>query len=131
MDNQHHDDAPDIATKVMEINLGPSHPAMHGTIKMNLVVDGETVVKADPDIGYLHRGFEKESERATWTQVIPYTDRLNYVSPLINNFGYALAVEKLLEIRAPRRAEYIRTVLSELSRMCDHLTCVGASAMEL
>jgi NADH-quinone oxidoreductase subunit D len=123
--------APDIATKVMEINLGPSHPAMHGTIKLNMTVDGETIVKIDPDIGYLHRGFEKESERATWSQVIPYTDRLNYVSPLINNFGYSLAVEKLLGIKATPRCEYIRTIMSELSRMCDHFTCVGASAMEL
>ena len=125
------DEAPDMNTRQMEINLGPSHPAMHGTVKMDLVVDGETVVKADPDIGFLHRGFEKESERATWTQVIPYTDRLNYVSPLLCNFGYALAVEKLLGIRAPRRADYIRTIMGELSRICDHLTCVGASAMEL
>ena len=123
--------APDIATKVMEINLGPSHPAMHGTIKLNMTVDGETIVSIDPDIGYLHRGFEKESERATWTQVIPYTDRLNYVSPLINNFGYVLAVEKLLGIKATRRCDYIRTIMSELSRLSDHLTCVGAGAMEL
>ncbi|MCC6806686.1 MAG: NADH-quinone oxidoreductase subunit D [Deltaproteobacteria bacterium] len=123
--------APDFATKVMEINLGPSHPAMHGTIKLNMTVDGETIVSIDPDIGYLHRGFEKESERATWTQVIPYTDRLNYVSPLINNFGYVLAVEKLLGIKATRRCDYIRTIMSELSRLSDHLTCVGAGAMEL
>jgi NADH-quinone oxidoreductase subunit D len=123
--------APDIATKVMEINLGPSHPAMHGTVKMNMTVDGETIKKIDADIGYLHRGFEKECERATWTQVIPYTDRLNYVSPLINNFGYALAVEKLLGIKCTRRCDYIRVILSELSRMSDHFTCVGASAMEL
>lgn len=125
------DEAPDMNTRQMEINLGPSHPAMHGTVKMDLVIDGETVVKADPDIGFLHRGFEKEAERATWTQVIPYTDRLNYVSPLLCNFGYALAVEKLLGVRAPRRAEYIRTIMGELSRICDHMTCIGASAMEL
>jgi len=126
-----HDLAPDLNTKVMEINLGPSHPAMHGTIKIDLVLDGETVVSAEPDIGYLHRGFEKESERATWTQVIPYTDRLNYVSPLINNFGYVMAVEKLLNIKVSSRVEYIRMILSELSRLCDHLTSIGASAMEL
>ncbi len=125
------DEAPPFESRHMEINLGPSHPAMHGTVRLDVVVDGETIVKADPDIGFLHRGFEKESERATWTQVIPYTDRLNYVSPLINNFGYALAVEKLLQVRVPRRADYIRTILSELSRVCDHMTCLGASTMEL
>lgn len=127
----HLDEAPDLESRIMEINLGPSHPAMHGTVKIDLKIDGETVVSADPDIGYLHRGFEKEAERATWTQVIPYTDRLNYVSPLINNFGYAMAVEKLLKLTIPRRADYVRTILSELARICDHLTCVGASAMEL
>jgi len=115
----------------MFLNMGPSHPAMHGIIKIVLELDGERVVGADVEIGYLHRAFEKESERGPYNNVIPYTDRLNYVSPLINNFGYCLAVERLLGIEAPPRAQYIRVIMSELSRITDHLTCVGASAMEL
>jgi NADH-quinone oxidoreductase subunit D len=115
----------------MYINMGPSHPAMHGTIKMVLQLDGETVVACDVQPGYLHRGFEKTVEHKTWNQVIPYTDRLNYVSPIINNLGYCLAVEKLLGVELPERGQYLRTVMSELSRIGDHLTCVGASLMEL
>jgi len=119
------------ADDVMVLNMGPSHPAMHGTVRMVLTLDGETVVKCDPEIGYLHRGFTKQCESATWTQVFPYTDRLNYVSPLLNNFGYALAVEKLLGIEATDRCNYIRTIMGEVSRICDHLTAIGAGALEL
>jgi NADH-quinone oxidoreductase subunit D len=117
--------------EVMVLNMGPSHPAMHGTVRMVLTLDGETVVKCDPEIGYLHRGFEKMCENVTWTQVFPYTDRLNYVSPLLNNFGYALAVEKLLGIQTTPRCNYIRTIMGEISRICDHLTSIGAGALEL
>ncbi len=124
-------DREDFDIQPMIINMGPSHPAMHGTVKMVLKLDGETVVGAEMDIGYLHRCFEKTVECKTWNQAIPYTDRLNYVSPLINNVGYAMAVEKLLGITVPERCQYIRVVMSELSRVGDHLTCIGASAMEL
>jgi NADH-quinone oxidoreductase subunit D len=117
--------------EVMVLNMGPSHPAMHGTVRMVLTLDGETVVKCDPEIGYLHRGFEKMCENVTWTQVFPYTDRLNYVSPLLNNFGFALAAEKLLEIKTTERCDYIRTIMGEISRICDHLTSIGAGALEL
>ena len=113
------------------INLGPSHPAMHGTVKMVAKLDGETVVSLDVQPGYLHRCFEKTVEHKTWNQVIPYTDRLNYVSPIINNLGYCLAVEKLLGVTVPERCQYIRTIMSELSRIGDHLTCIAATAMEL
>ncbi len=112
-------------------NMGPSHPAMHGIVRIVLELEGESVKNADVEIGYLHRAFEKESENATYTQVIPYTDRLNYVSPMINNFGYAMCVEKLLGLQITERCSYIRVILSEISRVADHLTCVGASAMEL
>ena len=123
----------ELPPDLMTINMGPSHPAMHGTVRIVLTVDGERIVKGDVQPGYLHRCFEKESEYATYTQVFPYTDRLNYVSPMINNVGWAMAVEKALGImdKVPRRAEYIRVIVSEMSRMTDHLTCVGASAMEL
>src|SRR6266581_2863005 len=113
------------------VNLGPAHPAMHGIIRIFAELDGETVVKADVGIGYLHRAFEKDCEAGPYNNAIPYTDRLNYVSPLINNFGYASAVEKLLGIDITERCQYIRVIMSEISRICDHLTCIGASAMEL
>jgi len=118
-------------TKNMLINVGPSHPAMHGIIRIIAELSGETIMNVDVEIGYLHRGFEKMSELGQYNHVIPYTDRLNYVSPLINNFGFCLAVEKLMEIDTPERAKYIRVIMSEISRITDHLTCVGASAMEL
>ena len=127
------DNEPELPPDLMTVNMGPSHPAMHGTVRIVLTVDGEKVVKSDVQPGYLHRCFEKESEYATYTQVFPYTDRLNYVSPMINNCGWAMAVEKLMGLtdKIPKRAEYIRVIVSEMSRMTDHLTCVGASAMEL
>ena len=120
-----------VQEDVMVLNMGPSHPAMHGTVRMVLTLDGETVIKCDPEIGYLHRGFEKQCENATWSQVFPYTDRLNYCSPLLNNFGYALAVEKMLGIKATDRCNYIRTILGEMARLADHFTCLGAGALEL
>jgi len=118
-------------TRRMLLNIGPSHPAMHGVIQIVAELEGEEIKAADVEIGYLHRGFEKMSEQGGYNQVIPYTDRLNYVSPLINNVGYCLAVEKLMGIETTERCRYIRVIMSELSRVSDHLTCVGASAMEL
>jgi NADH-quinone oxidoreductase subunit D len=126
-------DADELPTEPMTINMGPSHPAMHGTVRIVLTVEGERVVGSDVQVGYLHRCFEKEAEAATYAQVFPYTDRLNYVSPMLNNVGYALAVEKLLGItdQIPERASYIRVIVGEISRITDHMTCLGASAMEL
>jgi NADH-quinone oxidoreductase subunit D len=126
-------DAPELPAEPMPLNMGPSHPAMHGTVRMVLEVEGERIRSADVQIGYLHRCFEKESEYATWTQIFPYTDRLNYVSPMLNNVGFALAVEKLLQIdkQVPERAQFIRVIVGEISRVCDHMTCLGAGAMEL
>ena len=123
----------ELPPELMTVNMGPSHPAMHGTVRIVLTVDGERIIKGDVQPGYLHRCFEKESEHATYTQVFPYTDRLNYVSPMINNCGWAMAVEKVMDLtpRIPKRAEYVRVIVSEMSRITDHLTCVGASAMEL
>ncbi|MSP60908.1 MAG: NADH-quinone oxidoreductase subunit D [Myxococcales bacterium] len=129
----HFDAEDDLPTEPMTINMGPSHPAMHGTVRIVLTVEGETIKEGDVQIGFLHRCFEKESEHATWTQVFPYTDRLNYVSPMLNNVGYAMAVEKLCGItsRIPERAQYIRVIVGEMARVADHLTCTGAGAMEL
>jgi NADH-quinone oxidoreductase subunit D len=118
-------------TKSMLLNIGPSHPAMHGVIRLITELEGEKVVKVEAEIGYLHRAFEKSCENSSWTQSIPYTDRLNYVSPLINNFGYCGAVEKLLDIQITDRCKYIRAIMGEISRITDHLTCIAASAMEL
>jgi NADH-quinone oxidoreductase subunit D len=123
--------APALETRDMLLNVGPAHPAMHGIIRIVARLDGEQIVEADVEIGYLHRGFEKMSETVDYNGVIPYTDRLNYVSPLINNVGYCMAVEKLLGITVPERCHFIRVIVSEISRITDHLTCVGASAMEL
>src|ERR1700739_4510159 len=111
--------APDAAHEIMELQMGPSHPASHGTIKFNLKLDGETIVECDVEIGYLHRGFEKMCEQGTWTQVFPYTDRLNYASPLLNNVAFALAVERLADITAPERCQYIRVIVGEISRITD------------
>ena len=118
-------------TRNMLLNIGPSHPSMHGVIRLITELEGEMVVKVEAEIGYLHRAFEKSCENSSWTQSIPYTDRLNYVSPLINNFGYCAAVEKLLGIEVTERCKYIRVMMSEISRITDHLTCIAATAMEL
>jgi NADH:ubiquinone oxidoreductase subunit D len=115
----------------MAINIGPSHPAMHGTFRLMAVLDGETIVASDVEIGYLHRCFEKMSETHTWTQVIPYTDRLNYCSAFINNVGYCKTVEKLLAIECPPRAVWARTILSEFSRIMDHCVCNGATLVDV
>src|ERR687898_1963923 len=122
---------PELPLDTMELQMGPSHPATHGTIKFNLKLEGEKVLDCDVEVGYLHRGFAKSCEQVTWTQVIPYTDRLNYASPLINNVGYALAVEKLIGVETPPRCQYIRVIVSELSRIYDHLTCCGMASSEL
>ena len=111
--------------------MGPSHPSTHGTVKIDLTLDGERIIDSRVEVGYLHRGFEKECESGEWYQAIPYTDRLNYASPMINNVGYCLAAEKLFGISAPPRAQYLRVLASEVSRMSDHFTCIGASALEL
>jgi NADH-quinone oxidoreductase subunit D len=123
----------DLPTDPIPLNMGPSHPAMHGTVRMVLDVEGEKISNVDIQIGYLHRCFEKESEYATYTQIFPYTDRLNYVSPMLNNIGYAMAVETLLGIgdKIPERAQFVRVIVGEVSRMTDHMTCLGAGAMEL
>jgi NADH-quinone oxidoreductase subunit D len=118
-------------TRSMLLNIGPSHPAMHGVIRIIAELDGETVTNIDTEIGYLHRAFEKSCEQGQYNVALPYSDRLNYVSPLISNVGYCLSVERLLGIDTTDRCKYIRVIMCEISRITDHLTCVGASSMEL
>jgi NADH-quinone oxidoreductase subunit D len=115
----------------MIVNMGPAHPCMHGTVRTVVELTGESIVKADVQVGYLHRGFEKMCERGTWTQCYPYIDRLNYISPMLNNVGFSLACEKMLGITVPDRCQWYRMALGELARISDHLTCDGAMAMEL
>jgi NADH-quinone oxidoreductase subunit D len=117
--------------KNVVVNIGPSHPATHGTIQIVAEIDGETVRHADIHCGYLHRGFEKESEAHLYHNIIPYTDRLNYCSALNNNFAYAAAVETLLDVQLTPRCIWLRTLLSEYNRIADHITCIAASVMEM
>ena len=113
------------------INIGPSHPAMHGTFRAQVLLDGETITDAEAEIGYMHRNFEKMAEERTYWQIIPYTDRLNYCSSFMNGHGWALAVEKLLGVPAPPRAEAIRVILSEFSRIMDHIVAVSTNVVDL
>ena len=121
----------DLHTTRQILNMGPSHPATHGTVKFLIELDGESIVNLDIQVGYLHRGFEKECESGTWYQAIPYTDRLNYASAVLANTGYCLAVEKLLEIETPERCQWLLTLSCELARIADHLTRCGAACLEL
>lgn len=120
-----------LPTEPMLVNVGPAHPAMHGTVRCVMELSGESIRRVDVQVGYLHRGFEKMSERGTWTQVFPYVDRCNYVSPMLNNVGFSLACEKMLGVETTERCQWYRMALGELARISDHLTCDGAMAMEL
>lgn len=115
----------------LQLNLGPSHPATHGTLRIFVKLEGEIIRDMKLEIGYLHRCFEKMAETHSWNQVIPFTDRLNYVSAMMNNVGYVMAVEKLLGIEVTKRCQRIRVIMAELSRIIDHLVCIGANAVDL
>jgi NADH-quinone oxidoreductase subunit D len=115
----------------MVLNMGPQHPATHGVLRLLIKLDGETVLASVPEIGYLHRGYEKLAENCSFHEFISHTDRLDYLSPLSNNVAYVLAVEKLLGIEAPPRAQYIRTLISELARISSHLMFLGSLAMDV
>jgi len=124
---ERHPENPEIVT----VNMGPSHPATHGVLRLVLKLDGERVVKCVPHLGYLHRGMEKIAENRTYLQFIPYTDRMDYLSPLAANVGFALAVEELLGIRVPPRCEVIRVICAELARIGAHLLWLGTHALDL
>ena len=115
----------------MVLNMGPQHPSTHGVLRVVLELNGETVIKAYPEIGYLHTGIEKSCEALTYSQAITLTDRIDYLAPLSNNLCYCLAVEKLLGIEVPKRAQYIRVLLTELTRIASHLVWLGTHAMDL
>ncbi len=115
----------------MVLNLGPQHPATHGVLRVLLRLDGETVVSAECELGYLHRGYEKLAENMTYHEYIPHTDRLDYISPVANNIAYVMAVEKLLGLELPTRGQYIRVICAELARISSHLMALGALAMDV
>jgi NADH:ubiquinone oxidoreductase subunit D len=117
--------------ELMTVNIGPSHPATHGIMRLHTALDGETVVAAVGEMGYLHRGFEKMVEQGTFTMVLPYTDRLNYCSAMMNNIGFCKAVEQMFGVEVPERCVVLRVILAELSRIIDHLVCVGANIVDL
>jgi len=117
--------------KTMVLNMGPQHPSTHGVLRIALELDGETVVKADADIGYLHTGIEKSCEHKTYSQAITLTDRMDYLNPLGNNLAYCLAVEKLLGLEVPKRAQYIRVMMVELQRISSHLVWLGTHAIDM
>ncbi len=121
----------DALENEMILNMGPQHPATHGVLRLVLRLDGETVVACVPELGYLHRGYEKMAENMSYNEFIPHTDRLDYLAPLCNNVAWVLAVEKLAGIEAPPRAQYIRMLVSELSRIASHLVAVGSMAMDV
>ncbi len=112
-------------------NLGPQHPSTHGVFRAHMTMDGETVLKVDNIIGYLHRGIEKISEQKTWAQFTPYTDRLDYLAPILNEWGYLMGVEKLMGLEIPERGEYVRVILGELQRVANHLVYLASMALDL
>lgn len=125
LDNGH------LATKDLTLNLGPQHPATHGVLRLVLDLDGETVVKCTPYVGYLHRGVEKLAEHRNFLQILPLTDRLDYISAMANNIGYCVAVEKLFGIEVPERTQYIRTIVAEMTRIANHLLWLATHALDI
>ena len=120
-----------IRTEEMVLNMGPQHPSTHGVLRLELALEGEIITNVIPHIGYLHRCFEKHCEAMTYPQIVPYTDRMDYLSPMGNEFGYAIAMEKLLGIQVPERVEYIRVIMAELQRISSHLVALGTYGADI
>src|SRR3990172_550735 len=120
-----------LKTEEMVLNMGPQHPSTHGVLRLELKLEGEIITKVIPHIGYLHRCFEKHAEAMTYPQVVPYTDRMDYLASMYNEFGYAIAVEKLLGIQVPERVEYIRVIMGELQRIASHLVALGTYGADI
>lgn len=129
-ERRHHGTDP-IADQTMVINMGPQHPSTHGVLRLVLEIDGETVVSLAPDIGYLHTGIEKTCEAKFYQQVVPLTDRVDYLAPMVNNTAYSLAVEKLLDLEIPPKAQWLRVLFNELMRLNSHLVWLGTHAMDI
>ncbi|MDT3697173.1 MAG: NADH dehydrogenase (quinone) subunit D [Ignavibacterium sp.] len=121
----------DALENEMVLNMGPQHPATHGVLRLLLKLDGETVIGCVPDVGYLHRGYEKMAENMSYHEFIPHTDRLDYISPTANNVAWVMAVEKLAGVEVPLRAQYIRMIIAELARIASHLVAIGSFAMDV
>lgn len=124
-------EAKELSTEKMVLNFGPSHPATHGTLRVVMELDGEIVTKVTPEIGYLHSGFEKLGEHLDYNQYVTITDRMNYLSPLCNNVAFVLSAEQLLDLEVPKRAQYIRVIMCELSRIADHMLQIGMQAVDI
>ena len=120
-----------LKTEEMVLNMGPQHPSTHGVLRLELILEGEIIQKVTPHIGYLHRCFEKHTEAMTYPQVVPYTDRMDYLSSMYNEFGYAVAVEKLCGIEVPERVEYIRVIMGEFQRIASHLVAIGTYGIDI
>src|SRR5512136_1737615 len=120
-----------LSGETMLLNIGPQHPSTHGVLRLLLELDGENVISCVPDIGFLHTGIEKTCEAKTSVKVIPLTDRMDYLAPLSNNLGYVMAVEKLMDVDVPVRAQYVRVILCELQRIASHLVWLGTHAMDI
>ena len=120
-----------LKTEEMVLNMGPQHPSTHGVLRLELQLDGEIIKNVVPHIGYLHRCFEKHAEAMTYPQVIPYTDRMDYLASMYNEFGYALAMERLMKIEVPERVEYIRVIMGELQRIASHLVALGTYGADI
>jgi NADH-quinone oxidoreductase subunit D len=120
-----------LKTEQMVLNMGPQHPSTHGVLRLEVELEGEVVTGVKPHLGYLHRCFEKHCEAMTYPQVVPYTDRMDYLAAMYNNFGYAITVEKMLEIEIPERVEYIRVIFGELQRIASHLVALGTYGLDI
>jgi NADH-quinone oxidoreductase subunit D len=120
-----------LKTETMVLNMGPQHPSTHGVLRLELEIEGELILSVKPHIGYLHRCFEKHAEAMTYPQVVPYTDRLDYLAAMGNNFGYAVAAEKLMGIQVPERVEYIRVIMAELQRIASHLVAIATNGADI
>src|ERR1700741_1478980 len=116
---------PELRTETMTVNMGPQHPSTHGVLRLVLELDGETIVKAEPTIGFLHTGIEKTAEQKKWQQVIPLVERMDYLGPQSNSLAFVLSVEKLLDIELPERVTWIRVLIAELQRISSHLVWLG------
>ena len=120
-----------LKTEEMVLNMGPQHPSTHGVLRLELVIEGEIIKNVTPHIGYLHRCFEKHCEVMTYPQIIPYTDRMDYLASMCNEFGYVVAVERLMGIEVPERVEYIRVIMAELQRIASHLVAIGTYGADI